>query len=44
MIQHLQVKIIHMPMFQQSLAQGENSWATVRIETKRDVTYILFHS
>lgn len=44
MTQYLQVKIIHMPMLQQSCAQGKNSWATVRIEIKPDETYILFHS
>lgn len=26
-----------------SRSQGENSWASVRVETKTDETYILFH-
>ena len=27
-----------------SRSQGENNWATVRLETKRGEIYILFHS
>lgn len=27
-----------------SRSQGENNWANVRLETKTDETYILFHS
>lgn len=42
MTQYEQVHIVHVPTLQQSASrwQGENNWASVRIETKPDETYI----